>query len=96
MSCRDWFDDEEFEDESLGAAAEREEVTIPSVGTELSLDASHADPIVVESIRSSLDDLRYVDLREVLKSRRLRSVGSKSELQHRLLHSLLDDEGLVP
>jgi tetratricopeptide (TPR) repeat protein len=86
MSCRNWFDDEAFELDSnnnrdKGNRQYETEICIPST----------IDPIVYESIRSSLEEARFVDLQRALRSRGLRVVGSKLELQSRLLDSLIDD-----
>jgi tetratricopeptide (TPR) repeat protein len=94
MTCRDWFDDEEFDDDKISnqsealmlASNEHLEKVVPE----------NADPHVVESMQSSLEKMRLVDLQNALRIRGLRAVGSKAELQARLFDSLMSDVGLTP
>jgi hypothetical protein len=86
MSFRNWFDDEAFElesDENQNVLNDRKfnEISRPST----------IDPFVYKSMKSSLGEARLVDLQKALRTRGLRVVGSKLELQKRLLESLVDD-----
>ena len=111
MTCRDWFDDEAFDEEEQSLPPQEATVpTAPAGGEQQPTTTSpsslpfqsvipvpdNIDPVLVESIRSSIEKMRYVDLQDALKVRSLRSIGSKEELQGRLFHSLLSDSGLMP
>ena len=88
MSCRSWFDDEAFD---LGNNENQKESN-----TENGIDgSSKVDHVFRESIRSSLSKARLVDLQKALRMRGLRVVGSKLELQNRLIDSLIDDSELL-
>ena len=87
MSRRDWFDDEDFDDD-------REEATVPCaepIGVPLGVKT---DPIIIESIHDSISTLKHNDLKEALKARGLMHSGSKEELRMRLFNSLVSDAGL--
>jgi len=112
MTCRDWFDDEAFDEEEQSLPPqEATDSTAPVGGVQQPTTTTspsslpfqsvipvpdNIDPVLVESIRSSIEKMRYVDLQDVLKVRSLRYIGSKEELQGRLFHSLLSDSGLMP
>ena len=90
MSRRDWFDDESFDlNESNENLTENSE-------DKLSTTPSGVDPVFADSIRSNLAKMRHVELKDALKSRGLRIVGSKEELCNRLFVSMLNDHGLLP
>lgn len=97
MACRNWFDDEAFEYEaSPTAISTRTSFSdAPEPVAHRSRVPSGADPVLIESIRSSLDKMRYIDLQDVLRLRGLRAIGSKEELQARLFDSLMSDTGLL-
>jgi tetratricopeptide (TPR) repeat protein len=90
MSCREWFDDEDFD---AGRIEEQTESIIDESNDngDVSEGREGVDPIVRESLRSSLEKTRIVDLQEALRKRGLRSTGSKLVLQQRLYDSLVDD-----
>jgi hypothetical protein len=92
MTQRDWFDNDEFEPEISRQQPEQPTATNHESSVNLIMDrTADADPILVDSIRSSLEKLRFIDLRETLKGRGLKSTGSKEELQHRLFQSFLNE-----
>lgn len=86
MTCRNWFDDEAFE---LDSNELQNKVNVSEEN--VICGPSAVDPIIYESIRSSLETARLVDLQKALRTRGLRVVGSKLELQQRLFDSLMDD-----
>lgn len=88
MSRRDWFDDEEYDDESeeTPSVPRAEPIDVP-LGVK-------TDPIIIESIHDSISTLRYTDLKDALKARGLMHSGSKEELRMRLFNSLVSDAGL--
>lgn len=89
MSCRNWFDDEAFEH---GTNENRNQ---SNTQNEREIDGpSTVNPVIYESMRSSLEKARLVDLQKALRTRGLRVVGSKLELQKRLLDSLVEDTEL--
>jgi tetratricopeptide (TPR) repeat protein len=91
MTCRNWYDDEAFEITSSSNGTKFIQ-DVKADGLRDSLGEPYGvDPIVCESIRSSLEKLRIIDLQEVLRTRRLRVIGSKLELQKRLFDSLIAD-----
>jgi tetratricopeptide (TPR) repeat protein len=95
MSCRNWFDDEAFDPlaESKGTQFTYD---IPSHGQKDGwVEPTGINTVVFESIRSSLEKVRIVDLQEALRKRRLRVIGSKLELQKRLFDSLINDVDLL-
>jgi tetratricopeptide (TPR) repeat protein len=87
MSQREWFDDEEvnpadaFDAESLHGEAS-------------SHGSFEVNPIVIESVKSSLEALRTVDLQQTLKRRGLPATGSKDELKMRLFRSIVEEAGI--
>lgn len=91
MSRRDWFDDEEFEEFEVGQSL----TTTTTASKSASPIHVDADPILAESIRSSLESLRYIDLQKALKLRGIKSTGPKEDLQERLFLSLMKDAGLT-
>jgi tetratricopeptide (TPR) repeat protein len=94
MTCRNWFDDDEFDD---GIVSNQVDAQMIASNEHSQTDApKNADPHVVESIRSSLEKMRLVDLQNALRIRGLRAVGSKAELQERLFDSLMSDVSLMP
>ena len=107
MSERGWFDDEPFEEMTDDhhhdfASQESSDTASKSKGDPTTKDTItirgfniDEDPILVASIRSSLEKLRIVDLQQALKLRGLRWTGSKEELQERLFLSLMEDAGLI-
>jgi tetratricopeptide (TPR) repeat protein len=89
MKQRDWFDDDEWE----GADVDPSDESVQTKATEK--EPVDADPILIESIKSSLTELRLVDLRDALRIRGIKAQGSKSDLQKRLYQSLMEDAGLA-
>jgi len=82
--------------------------TPKSTGTNSGIDASSsfvsdpataatdtADPVLAESILSSVSELRRVDLQKALRLRGLKHSGSKPVLQQRLFQSLMEDASLI-
>jgi tetratricopeptide (TPR) repeat protein len=98
MTCRNWFDDEAFDYEShqTAHAAGTNLADVSEPPTNSSRVPSNADPVIIASMRSSLEKMRYVDLQEALRVKGLRAIGSKEELIARLFDSLMSDTGLMP
>lgn len=95
MAQRDFFDDEEFEEDSdslIGLETDEENSSIHKIK---SSKHNVIDKIARESIQSSIQQMKLMQLQDALKSRGLKSSGSKSVLQERLLTVLLDDAGLT-
>jgi hypothetical protein len=86
MSRRNWFDDEAIDVESTSS----EQLKTRSIKS----SESDLDPIITETIRSSLEKLRLAELQQALKVRGLHTSGSKDDLQARLFLSLVDDTRL--
>jgi tetratricopeptide (TPR) repeat protein len=96
MSKRQWFDDDELEAEKDDGMREKKSATVIASSLPGQQSASNLDPVLVESIKSSLVKLRREDLQEALRRRGLSAVGSKEELRDRLFRSLMSDTGLMP
>ena len=93
MSRRDWFDDDDdFDSDLFDATDGGNTQPVRSKPTALSVEA---DPLLIESLKTEIAKLRYVDLQEALRLRGQPAVGSKEELQKKLFGSLLDDAGLM-
>lgn len=95
MTTRNWFDDDAFEpyeNESLLISVDQTLIDLDEVPAGI----QDADPILVGSIKTSVEELRYVDLQDTLKARGLLNRGSKEELQKRLFLSLMRDIGFQP
>jgi hypothetical protein len=54
---------------------------------------AYADPVIEESIKEGVGNMRMHELKEALRLRGLKIVGSKESLQERLFYSLMDDAG---
>lgn len=92
MTVRDWYDDDEFED-NVENAVEDDDVAFvcqSKVDEAVELSPSHerskTDDEMV--IRESIKHMRIVDLRQELKKRKLKVGGSKKELQDRLVNDI--------
>jgi tetratricopeptide (TPR) repeat protein len=85
MTRRNWFDDDAFDSKThvtkLAATIFGLEDSVPT----------GADPVAVESIRSSIEKMRLVDVRDALRNRGLKTTGSKEEAQGRLFSFLIND-----
>ena len=102
MSQRDWFDDDDMDDDPL-------ELLRASPGKEFDDDNDEeleddstiiagpdtvdVDPLVSDSIRKSIAKMRLLELQDALKTRGIKAHGAKKELQNRLYRSLLHDTG---
>lgn len=87
MSRRDWFDDDEYNNED-------DQIRTPQ-GAPIDVPLGvKTDPIIIESIHDSISTLKHQDLKHALKARGLLSSGSKEELRMRLFTSLISDAGL--
>mmetsp|Transcript_9940 Transcript_9940/g.15275 ORF Transcript_9940/g.15275 Transcript_9940/m.15275 type:complete len:433 (-) Transcript_9940:1510-2808(-) len=87
MSVRDWFDDDEFEPVEEGVPDKSnagEDSPKAPLGVKI-------DSLILQSIRESISKLKFHELTDALKQRGLKHTGSKSELQSRLLNSLVED-----
>jgi tetratricopeptide (TPR) repeat protein len=89
MSRRDWFDDDEFDKSSNDV----EKISPPkdSVKTPLGIKSDH---FIIKSLQSDISKMTFQELKTALKSRGIKSTGSKEEMQSRLFLSLIDDVGL--
>jgi tetratricopeptide (TPR) repeat protein len=83
MSQRDWFDDDELESTEA-----------PDTEAACTTSRLEVNPLIVESIKASIEDLRTVDLQEALRRRGLKLAGSKDDLKQRLYESLIEDAGI--
>jgi tetratricopeptide (TPR) repeat protein len=92
MSRRDWFDNEEFVETSNETGHDERK---SKASTDVSLPVE-ANPVLKESIKTSIAKLKLAELRDALKVRGLKTFGSKEELQVKLFRSLMDDAGLQP
>jgi tetratricopeptide (TPR) repeat protein len=106
MSQRGWFDDEDIHDDDLyinrsnGVGGTVTSHKLESDSTNKAprpqfRSPSSLDPALVESIRSGVEQLRYSDVQNALRIRGMKGVGTKEELQERLISSLLQDAGLM-
>lgn len=99
MAKRDWFDDEDFhvdgqsesQDEAKGSG-----VSTSTPSTPGNTGKRDADPLVAQTVRGGVAQLKMDELRDALRNRGLKGTGSKEELQRRLFGSLMDDAGLAP
>ena len=104
MKMRDWFDNDDYEAdvrkdirERIQSKQKQSKSTKGSSKTTVQYqtkDGVVADPVFIESIRTSLFKLRLYDMKESLKRRGLSAIGSKAELREVLYQSLLRDAGL--
>jgi hypothetical protein len=90
MARRDWFDNEEFVESSNTTGDNRKK---PKAAADVSLPVE-ANPVLIDSIKTSIAKLKLAELRDSLKLRGLKTFGSKEELQVKLFRSLIEDAGL--
>ena len=102
-----WYDDDEFDveedrDEIDLNDAELMEQLLSNGGVELELNgdddnknnnSATASSKSTSSLRESIKDMRFVDMKNELKARRLKTSGSKKELQDRLVDDLKKEAG---
>ena len=104
MAARDWFDDDEYDQNPLtspmGFATDQEDgdgtdSAASSVSSQkpLSGQVYNTDPVVEASIMEGVSKMKYDELREALRIRGLSTKGSKATLTDRLFYSLMDDAG---
>ncbi len=107
MSQRNWFDDEEDDNSqeepktSQASPMSENDAPLPSshdstvpVATNLHYSAyKNADPYFVQSLQTDLEEMRYYDLRDVLRAKGIPGTGTKAELVQRLMLSLLTEAG---
>lgn len=83
MARRDWFDDEDFVEDTGNLDGDDSD--------NLAFSADDA----IKSIQDSVGKMKLVELQKSLKTRGLKTSGSKSTLRDRLLESLLEDARLM-
>jgi tetratricopeptide (TPR) repeat protein len=95
MSVRDWFDDDDFEEDPLAKGSLDNDDTgfSPAQPSYPVASIAYADPLIEASIKDGVAKMRMSELREALRLRGLTSVGSKESLRERLFYSLMDDTG---
>ena len=108
MTVRDWYDDDEFDvkedttDEQIDLNDEEMiEQLLNEGGVKLELNTegddnktnNTASTKLTSSLRESIKDMRIVDLKQELKARKLKTSGSKKELQDRLVDDLRRETG---
>jgi hypothetical protein len=98
MTVRDWYDDDNFEDDELESEEELIEQLMMDGAVELSLNGLASNDVadaqedkLTQTIRECIKHMRIVDLREELKKRKLKVGGSKKVLQDRLVDAILID-----
>lgn len=100
MTARDWFDDDDFDEDPLksddedgdnGDVSEQSSSLIPSRSR--LLEEYHTDPVVEASIMEGVSKMTVVELKDSLRIRGLKTRGDKDELKERLFYSLMDDAG---
>lgn len=91
MSERDWFDDDDMDVNPLKILGPSND----NNGTEEQASFREVDPLFYESIRKSIQKMRFLDLQDALRVRGIKCTGPKEKLQKRLLNSLMDDTGLL-
>lgn len=98
MSQRDWFDDDDFESGPNNALESEKFIStaLEEAAKPLLEGEKGMDPIFVESIKSSLSEMSFIELQEALGLRGLRSSGSKEQVLVRLFLSLIEDANLYP
>jgi hypothetical protein len=119
MTIRDWYDDDDFEEDILEdyKAPSSQEIVIhmdessPNIPLSKSNTPSNSPQGVVEanlgaecgndtttamisSIKDSIEKMKLTELQVCLKNRKMKSSGSKSILQARLLLILLKEAGI--
>jgi len=98
MSQRDWFDDDsDFESDlfsSVHASVKHTEPSGKRVQPSI-VCLDQPDPLVAESIKTSIAKMKHVDLQKALKLRGIPASGSKEELQEKFFRSLMNDTGLA-
>jgi len=94
MSVRDWFDDDDFEQDPLEKSMdETEDPGFTPEKPSFVSSMAYADPVIEASIMEGVGKMRLSELKEALRLRGLKVVGSKESLQERLFFSLMDDAG---
>lgn len=92
MSKRDWFDDEAFE-ETLTGTGTADQTSSSNASVQMP-NPMEADPILIESMKESIAEMKLAELKGALKVRGLRITKSKGALQDALFQSLMEDTGL--
>jgi hypothetical protein len=93
VATRDWYDDEEYVEIKEPYDNTRRSNSQSSFTSKKDGDTKF-NPVMIESIRDSVESMRLVQLQDALRARGLKSVGSKDQLKDKLFKSLLEDMGL--
>lgn len=93
MTVRDWYDDDEFDDQNADMDDEAliKQLMIEGAVDLSSNDRSDKEDKMTAGIRESIKHMRIVDLRQELKKRKLKVGGSKKELQDRLVRNIASE-----
>jgi tetratricopeptide (TPR) repeat protein len=107
MSARDWFDDDPYCDDDDENDGFDDYVDFDPTGTTTTdsvieeesddsqdhLSDAYSDPVVEKSIMSSVEKMKFPQIKDALLIRGLSVTGSKQLLKERLFISLMDDAG---
>ena len=108
MTARDWFDDDPYCDDDDENDGFDDNFDFDLTGTRTTTDSvieeesddsqnhlsdAYSDPVVEESIKKSLEKMKFPQIKDALLIRGLSVTGSKQVLKERLFISLMDDAG---
>jgi hypothetical protein len=104
MTVRDWFDDDDFEEDPWKDTRTEDDTGIDVSSSSLQvrssektkglfLDEYETDPVFEATVLEDLKKMTIIELRDALRIRGLKIRGSKQELTERLFYSMMDDSG---